>query len=43
VPREIAYKVLLRAEQIEKNEDEIFDWVRSGDSIQEIVDKGGYF
>ena len=43
VPREIAYEVLLRAEQIERNEDEIFDWVRSGDSIQEIVDKGGYF
>ena len=43
VPREIAYEVLLRAEQIEKNEDEIFDWVRSGDTIQEIVDKGGYF
>ena len=43
VPREIAYDVLIRAEEIEKNEDEIFDWVRSGDSIQEIVDKGGYF
>ncbi len=43
VPREIAYKVLLRAEAIEKNENEIFDWVRSGDTIQEIVDKGGYF
>ena len=43
VPREIAYKVLIRAEEIEKNEDEIFDWVRSGDTIQEIVDKGGYF
>lgn len=43
VPREIAYKVLLRAEQIESNENEIFKWVRGGDSIQEIVDKGGYF
>lgn len=43
VPREIAYDVLVRAEQIEQNENEIFDWVRSGDSIQEIVDKGGYF
>lgn len=43
VPREIAYEVLIRAEQIEKNENDIFDWVRSGDSIQEIVDKGGYF
>lgn len=43
VPREIAYKVLIRAEEIEQNETEIFKWVRSGDSIQEIVDKGGYF
>jgi regulator of RNase E activity RraA len=43
VPREIAHKVLIRAEEIEKNEDEIFKWVRSGDTIQEIVDKGGYF
>ena len=43
VPREIAYDVLLRAEEIERNENEIFKWVRGGDSIQEIVDKGGYF
>ena len=43
VPREIAYKVLVRAEEIESNENEIFEWVRNGDSIQEIVDKGGYF
>lgn len=43
VPRDIAYDVLVRAEQIESNENEIFDWVRSGDSIQDIVDKGGYF
>ena len=43
IPREIAYKVLLRAEEIENNENEIFKWVRNGDSIQEIVDKGGYF
>lgn len=43
VPREIAYDVLIRAEQIEQNENEIFKWVRSGDTIQEIVAKGGYF
>ncbi|OGV75365.1 MAG: dimethylmenaquinone methyltransferase [Lentisphaerae bacterium RIFOXYB12_FULL_65_16] len=43
VPREIAYEVLLRAEEIERNENEIFKWVRGGDSIQQIVDKGGYF
>jgi regulator of RNase E activity RraA len=43
VPREIAYDVLVRAEEIESNEVEIFKWVRGGDTIQEIVDKGGYF
>ncbi len=43
IPREIAYDVLVRAEEIERNENEIFKWVRGGDSIQEIVDKGGYF
>lgn len=43
VPREIAYDVLVRAEEIESNENEIFSWIEKGDSIQEIVDKGGYF
>ncbi|MDA3797706.1 MAG: RraA family protein [Kiritimatiellae bacterium] len=43
IPREIAYDVLIRAEEIEKTEVEIFDWVNSGDTIQEIVEKGGYF
>ncbi len=43
VPREIAYDVLIRAEEIERNEDEIFKWVRSGETIQEITAKGGYF
>eukprot|EP00831_Metopus_contortus_P083058 TRINITY_DN9115_c0_g3_i1.p2 TRINITY_DN9115_c0_g3~~TRINITY_DN9115_c0_g3_i1.p2 ORF type:complete len:277 (-),score=74.29 TRINITY_DN9115_c0_g3_i1:1685-2515(-) len=43
VPREIAYEVLVRAEEIERNEDEIFKWVRGGDTIQQIVEKGGYF
>ncbi|MBO7721706.1 MAG: RraA family protein [Kiritimatiellae bacterium] len=43
IPREIACDVLLRAERIEKNETDIFSWVRRGDSIAEIVDKGGYF
>jgi regulator of RNase E activity RraA len=43
IPREIAYDVLVRAEEIEKTEDEIFEWVRGGDTIQEIVEKGGYF
>ena len=43
IPREIAYDVLLRAEGIERNEVDIFSWVRQGDSISEIIDKGGYF
>ena len=43
VPRDIAYDVLLRAEEIKANEKKIFGWVNEGQSIQEIVDKGGYF
>lgn len=43
IPREIAYEVLLRAEGIEKNEVDIFSWVHQGDTISEIIDKGGYF
>lgn len=43
IPREIAYEVLLRAEGIEKNEVDIFSWVRQGDTISEIIAKGGYF
>lgn len=43
IPREIAYDVLLRAEEIRENEKEIFGWVKEGQSIQEITEKGGYF
>ena len=43
IPREIAYEVLLRAEGIERNEVDIFSWVRQGDTISEIIAKGGYF
>ena len=43
VPRDIAYDVLLRAEEIIENEKEIFGWVAEGQSIQEITEKGGYF
>jgi regulator of RNase E activity RraA len=43
VPRGIAYEVLLRAEEILSNEEKIFSWVKKGDSIREIVNKGGYF
>ena len=43
VPRDIAYDVLVRAEEIKKNEEIIFEWVHEGQSVQEITEKGGYF
>jgi 4-hydroxy-4-methyl-2-oxoglutarate aldolase len=43
VPREIAYDVLVRAEEIKENEKKIFGWVKEGQSAKEITDKGGYF
>lgn len=43
VPRDLAYDVLLRAEEIIENEKQIFGWVKEGQSIQDITKKGGYF
>jgi regulator of RNase E activity RraA len=43
VPHDIAYQVLTRAEEIKKNEKEIFGWVADGMPIKEITEKGGYF
>lgn len=43
VPRDIAYDVLLRAEEIKENEKKIFGWVKEGQSVKNITDKGGYF
>lgn len=43
VPRDIAYDVLVRAEEIKENEKKIFGWVNEGQSIHEITQKGGYF
>lgn len=43
VPRDIAYDVLIRTEEIHENEKKIFEWVNEGQSIQEITQKGGYF
>jgi 4-hydroxy-4-methyl-2-oxoglutarate aldolase len=43
VPRDIAYDVLVRAEEILANEKKIFGWVAEGQSIQQITEKGGYF
>ncbi len=43
VPRAIALEVLIRAEEIKDNEKKIFGWVAEGQSIHEIIEKGGYF
>ncbi len=43
VPRDIAYDVLLRAEEIKINEKKIFSWVAAGETIHQITEKGGYF
>tara|TARA_R110002049_G_scaffold14039_1_gene60031 strand:+ start:12172 stop:12915 length:744 start_codon:yes stop_codon:yes gene_type:complete len=43
VPRDIAYDVLLRSEEIKENEKKIFGWVKEGQSVQDITKKGGYF
>jgi len=43
VPRDIAFDVLVRAEEIKSNEKKIFSWVAQGDSIHDITAKGGYF
>ena len=43
VPRDVAYDVLLRAEEIKGNEKKIFGWVKEGQSVREITEKGGYF
>lgn len=43
VPRDIAYDVLVRAEEIRENEKVIFGWVKEGQSVQDITQKGGYF
>lgn len=43
VPREVAYDVLTRAEEIIENEKLIFGWVKEGQSVQDITEKGGYF
>jgi regulator of RNase E activity RraA len=43
VPRTIAEEVLVRAEEIVRNEKVIFGWVAEGQTIDEIIRKGGYF
>ena len=43
MPRDIAWDVLVRAEEIRENEKKIFSWVNSGETIESITQKGGYF
>ncbi len=43
IPRQIAVEVIERAEQIERNEGEIKEWVDAGLSAEEIQSRGGYF
>lgn len=43
IPRKLAVQVLERAEQIERNEEEISEWVNAGMSAEEIHRRGGYF
>lgn len=43
VPRDIAFDVLVRAEEIKANEKKIFSWVAEGQTIHQITEKGGYF
>jgi regulator of RNase E activity RraA len=43
VPRDVAYEVLIRAEEIKENEKKIFGWVKEGQSVRDITEKGGYF
>lgn len=43
VPRRLAWEVLLEAEQILKNEEEIKKMVSSGATPSEVVKNGGYF
>ncbi len=43
VPRDIAFEVLVRAEEIRANEKKIFGWVAEGQTVQQITEKGGYF
>lgn len=43
IPRDIAYEILLRAEEIRDGESEIKRWVREGLTPSDILQRGGYF
>jgi len=43
IPRDVAYKVLVRAEEFRSNETKIFGWVAEGKTVTQITKSGGYF
>lgn len=43
IPRDVAYDVLLRAEEIKGNERQMRTWVHEGFSAVEMINNGGYF
>ncbi|MBL9204232.1 MAG: RraA family protein [Opitutaceae bacterium] len=43
VPRDLAFEVLVRAEEIRANEKTIFSWVAEGTTVRQITERGGYF
>jgi len=43
VPRDLAYPVLVRAEEIQNNEKKIFGWISKGETLDTITENGGYF
>lgn len=43
VPRALAYDVLTRAEEIVGGEQEIKQWVDDGVSVNDVIERGGYF
>src|SRR5215212_95965 len=43
IPRDLAYAVLMRAEEIRANEKKIFGWVAEGQTVRDITKQGGYF
>jgi 4-hydroxy-4-methyl-2-oxoglutarate aldolase len=43
IPRDIAYEVIVRAEEIYSNEVRIKGWIDKGESVAEIHNKGGDF
>lgn len=43
VPREVAFDVLQRAEEIKAAESDLKTWIHEGFSAKSVVDRGGYF